>query len=83
MVTILPIDIDESVVQEGVQMAVAERLAARLKAFGEVVAELRGGGCIDRGEWVKVTVELRREVEISRDHLDYARAFLDQWPANE
>jgi hypothetical protein len=80
MVTIIPIDIDHGLIREGVQYAVAERLAVRLKAVQELTADLRAGSLVEREEWDREWAALIAMQEEMRPVLEYAKAFLDQWP---
>lgn len=80
MVTILQIDVDEDLVREGLQYAIAERLSARIKTLQSLVADLSGALVVDRAEWANVWAELEAARDEAATVLDYARAFADQWP---
>lgn len=80
MVTIIPIEIDEDVVREGITLAVAARVEAACKQLQQLVAELRAGGLIAREQWQAAIAGLREEMERSEPLLEYGRGFEDQWP---
>jgi hypothetical protein len=83
MVTIIPIDIDQDLVREGVQCAVAERLHGQLKPVQEMVNELRAGSLVSREEWERRWAALAAAQAEMLPILDYAMAFADQWPADD
>lgn len=83
MVSIIPIDVDETLLREGLQHAVADRLAYRLKHVQEMVNELSGGGVIGRKEWDQVWAYLDAARSEMGPILDYVKAFDDQWPATD
>ena len=80
MVTILPIDVDHDLVREGLQFAVAERMQGRLREIQAQLAELRAGSLIERDRWQAAFAGLAALHAEMAPVLEYAKAFVDQWP---
>lgn len=77
MVTILPIDVDEDIVREGIQCEVARRINAALNELRELANLLEGGSLIRRGEMEKAMQELTKRYETALPLLEYAGSFFD------
>jgi hypothetical protein len=83
MVTILPIEIDEDLVREGLQLVVAERLRMVAKKLNDMATEMISGGLIEREKWNAALGEAEAAREAYEPSLEYAMAFVDQWPVGE
>lgn len=77
MVTILPLDVDEGLVREGLQYAVAERMAAKMRVANEMIGHLRGGSLVGRDEWEKAFADIEAEYRATLPVLDYAESLDD------
>jgi len=82
MVTILPIDIDQDLIREGRQYALAERFRERVKRIEGELAEMRVGNLLDREAWDKAFAALAELHDQAKPILEYAEAFLDQYPGD-
>jgi len=83
MVTILPIDVDEELVREGVLLAVSARVRGALKELDQQAIELASAGIVDRGKWHRLFALLDEVARTTDPVLEYARAFADQWPEDD
>ena len=80
MVTILNVDVDENLVREGIQMALGVRLQGVIKALESEANELAVGNLLERKDFNAAFARLARFHEEATPLLEYARAYLDQWP---
>lgn len=78
MVTILPIDIEEELMREGLQQAVALRARAELIALQKQVDELLAAGYANRESWASAFASLQLLYVETLPVLEYAKAFDDQ-----
>jgi hypothetical protein len=77
MVTILPIDIDQDLIREGLQYAVAERFTSTMHAASELIAQLRGGNLVGREEWEKAFADIAEMYRVTLPVLDFAESLDD------
>jgi hypothetical protein len=83
MVTILPINVDEDVVREGLALAVAGRVRRALKELDSQAIEVADAGVVDRERWNAAFDSLANMRESLTSVLEYVKAFADQWPDGE
>jgi hypothetical protein len=83
VVTILPIDVEEDIVREGLTLAIAERVRRALKELDQQAAELAAAAIVDREKWDAAFDALATVRESMTPVLEYARAFADQWPEDD
>jgi hypothetical protein len=83
MTTILPFTTDDDTLREGIQIAAARLIDARLSAIIEMAQELGRDGLVDRAAWDAAWQEIATTQAEVAPMLDYAKAFLDQWPESD
>lgn len=82
MVTIIPLDVDDDLVREGLSYAIGSRVLSAIRRIEEQAKELVAGGLVDRGGWHRLFANLAELHATSEPILEYAKAFEDQWPAD-
>jgi hypothetical protein len=80
MVTILPIDIDEDLLRDGLSQAVARNVDSALKELTTQVSELYAVGIVDRDKWNAAFDTLADIRAKMTPVLEYAKGFHDQYP---
>ena len=83
MVTILPIDVEDDLVREGLALAIAERVRSAVLELTKQANELSAAGLLDRHKWDAAFDHLATLRASMTPVLEYAKAFDDQWPADE
>ena len=80
MVTILPFDVDEDFVRDGIAAAVAGRIEQQVRALQELASDLRASSATDREKWNSAFAALATLHDEMLPAMEWAKAFLDLWP---
>jgi hypothetical protein len=82
MVTIIPIDVDQDLVREGLALAIAERVTRAVLQIQKQANELRADGLLRRENWERAFTDLDAIRAEAATVLDYAQVFDDQQPVD-